>query len=83
MRMEKIDQEEKEWSEKIAKIRTYSNPDVLHDYYVEVGKKFSLKLNSLIDEFPNDVDARSHHISNQLQELNDIFPKLNPHYAAT
>ncbi len=78
----KIDNEEKEWSAKIAKIRTYSNPDVLHDFYVEVGRNYSSKLDLLIDDLPNDTDERNQIISSQLKELNDVFPKLEIHYAA-
>ena len=78
----KIEKEEKDWSAKIAKIRTYSNPDVLHDFYVEVGRNYSSKLDQLIDELPDDTDKRNQMISNQLSELNEIFPKLEGHYAA-
>lgn len=79
----KIDKEEKDWSQKIAKIRTYSNPDVLHDFYVQVGRNYSSKLNQLIDDLPSDTDYRNQKISKELNELNDIFPKLEIHYAAT
>ena len=79
----KIDKEEKEWSQKIAKIRTYSNPDVLHDFYVQVGRNFSTKLNQLIDDLPTGTDYRNQMIAEKLSELNDVFPKLEIHYAAT
>ena len=77
-----IEPKEKEWAAKIAKIRTYSNPDELHDYYVMVGGNFAKRNEELIAALPKEVGNRNLNISDQLSLLNAIFPKLDPHYAA-
>ena len=77
-----IDKEEKEWGAKITKIRTYSNPDVLHDFYTQVGRNFKGRLDSFIDTLPKDTNSRNLKISDELSSLNDIFPKLEIHFAA-
>lgn len=77
-----IDYHEKKWATKLAKIRTYSNPDVLHEFYSFVGINFSEKLNSYIDQLSKETSIRQDDISNRLTILNDIFPKIDPHFGA-
>lgn len=77
-----IDYQEKKWAAKLAKIRTYSNPDVLHEFYSFVGVDFSQKLNFYIDQLSTEISKRQDDISNRLTILNEIFPKLDPHFGA-
>jgi len=79
---EKIDYNEKKWAAKLANIRTYSNPNELHDYYSHIGSNFSDQLNKFIDELPTNTATRQQNISKLLAELNSIFPKLDPHFGA-
>jgi len=65
-----IDQEEKEWAEKLTRIRSYANDDTLHDFYNEVGETFSEDLEKYIEELPSDVSARNLEISRRLNSLN-------------
>jgi len=78
----KIDKEEKEWSAKITKIRTYSNPDILHDFYTQIGRNYNSRLNTLIDAYPKDTNSRNIKISDELSQLNAIFPKLDIYFGA-
>lgn len=77
-----IDYNEKKWAIKLANIRTYSNPNELHDYYSHIGIDFAERLNKNIDELPRSTAARQQYISEQLSELNAIFPKLDASFAA-
>ncbi len=77
-----IDYDEKKWAIKLANIRTYSNPNELHDYYSHIGTNFAERLNKNIDELPKNTAERQQSISNQLAELNTIFPKLDPPFNA-
>lgn len=79
---EQIDYQEKKWAIKLANIRTYSNPDELHDYYSQIGINFAERLNKYIDELPSNTAERQQIVSGKLAELNDIIPKLNPHFGA-
>jgi len=77
-----IDRNEKNWELRIAKIRTFSNPNELHEYYFSVGKNYIERVNSYIDDFPVDTSMRSKLIYDQLQKLNHIFSKLDQSYAS-
>lgn len=79
---DKIDYHEKKWAIKLANIRTFSNPDELHEYYSQIGIDFADRLNKFIDNLPSNTAARQQNISEQLAELNNIFPKLDSHYGA-
>ncbi|MFK7774839.1 MAG: hypothetical protein AB8F94_22050 [Saprospiraceae bacterium] len=79
---DKIDYNEKKWAVKLANIRTFSNPDELHDYYSKIGVDFSDRLNQFIDELPSNTASRQQNISERLAELNSVFPKLDPHFGA-
>lgn len=72
-----IDQEEKDWSTKLTKIRGYAHPETLQEYYQKVGDNYEERLTSLINNLPDNVDQRNKLISERLGELNNIFPKLD------
>lgn len=72
-----IDNEEKEWGEKLTKIRSYSNPELLNDYYQQVGETYHDKLEALIISLPNDVDKRTAVVSERLAALNPILAQLD------
>ena len=76
-----IDQEEKDWATKLTEIRSYAHPENLQDYYTHVGEKYQDRLESLINNLPDDVEVRGKLISEKLSELNNIFPKLDENLA--
>ncbi|MCB0688078.1 MAG: hypothetical protein KDC53_16185 [Saprospiraceae bacterium] len=71
-----IDRKEKEWAEKVTNIRSYSLPDGLKDFYLEVGQDFQNRLDAYIDQYAGDADKRNREISAELSKLNNVFPKL-------
>ena len=77
-----IDSEEKEWAAKIMKIRGYQHPPALEGYYNLVGEEFSIHLDELISTLPTGTEDRNKVISDRLAQLNDIFPKMDPLFAA-
>lgn len=72
----KIDRKEKEWAEKVTSIRSYSLPDGLKEFYLEVGEDFQERLDKYIDQYAGDVETRNKSIAKILSELNAIFPKI-------
>ena len=79
----KIDKDEMDWGAKLTKIRSYAHPDVLHDFYKAVGENYQEKVEQLIEQLPPDTAARTTAISQHLEKINDILPKLNPWDAYT
>ena len=75
----KIDSEEVSWASKIAKIRSYSNPNMLNEFYTEVGKDFDEQLVALVENSPRDTKSRSGIAVDKLSELNPIIAKLSPY----
>lgn len=71
-----IDSEEIEWAEKIAKIRSYSLADRMHDFYQEVGKDFDENLKHIMEEQSGDKDARTKMASDEVEKLNPILQKM-------
>ena len=77
-----IDSKEKDWAEKVTNIRSYSLPDGLKEFYLEVGEDFQERLDTYIEKYEGDVDMRNKNIAKKLAELNTIFPKIEDREAA-
>lgn len=77
----KIDSEEISWASKIAKIRSYSGPEVLLEFYQEVGKDFDSYFQTIIEESPKETKTRSQIASDKIAELNPILAKCSPFIA--
>ena len=78
-----IDAKEKEWAEKVTKIRSYTLPLGLKDFYQEVGEGFSDQLSDYAQKYEGDVEKRNQLISDELRKLNTIFPKIEDREVAT
>jgi len=72
-----IDDEEMEWAQKLADIRSYAYAEELKDYYSAVGQHFDIRLKALIAALPKEVEPRNREISIRLTELNPILQKLD------
>ncbi len=77
-----IDSKEKDWAEKVTNIRSYSLPEGLREFYLEVGEDFQERLDKFIEKYEGEVDLRNKQIAEKLSELNEIFPKIEDREAA-
>lgn len=77
-----IDQEEKEWAEKVTKIRSYAYHESLQEFYTKLGEVYNDKLNHYISTLPSDVAQRTVAISEKLGNLNSVLAKLDVNFAA-
>jgi hypothetical protein len=75
-----VDEEEREWAQKLVEFRSMRNDSDLVEYYLDVEKcwesNFQKYAGTLIDH--NDTDLRGHFNSEELQKVNPILKKL-PH----
>ena len=78
-----IDTTEVSWAEKLTKIRAYSNDELLNEYYGYVGDEFESKLNELIKELPEEVDARNAVLTERISSINSILAKLDNLHASS
>lgn len=78
-----IDTTEVAWAEKLTKIRSYSNDELLNEYYGYVGDEFESKLNELIKSLPEEVGPRNDSLTKELSALNGILAKLDNLHASS
>jgi len=76
-----IDATETGWAEKLTQIRQYDFPEMMNQYYQEVGKNYSTRVNALIEELPGDIDRRTDAITEKLSALNDILSGMDSDFA--
>jgi len=77
-----IDDEELQWSKKVAHIRSYKMKADLKSFYAEVDKNYLGKLQHFIEVLPSGVTERTKIISEKLTEVNPIMAKLSPEVGA-
>lgn len=78
----KIDQEEINWSNKIADMRTYSAHESLQPFYQKLDETFSDRFDALRSSVSSDVTQRQAGLTASLSKLNDILPKIDQEWAA-
>lgn len=76
-----MDHQEREWAEKVTKIRSYAFHESLQAYYLKVGENYSAKLDELLASLPKETATRTAAISAQLAGLNAPLTKLEPTFA--
>ncbi len=76
-----INKKELSWSEKIVHFRASYKDSKLHDYYMEVEKYIHDSVEEYMKKMPEDHNERESLINKELSKVNDIFQKLDIHFA--
>jgi hypothetical protein len=71
-----LDREERRWTERLMRTRSYSKPKTLNEFYRVVSTNFLEKVDQKLSELPQDPDDRNHLISRELEKLNTALAKL-------
>jgi hypothetical protein len=77
-----LDREERTWSERLLRSRTYNNPKTLNEFYRVVVEGFWVKIHSEMAHLPEDPELRNKQISDRLEQINPILAKLDLQFAA-
>lgn len=77
-----LDKEERVWSERLLRTRTYNNPKALNEFYRVVVEGFWVKVHSEMAHLPTDPEIRNTEISKRLEGINPILAKLDIQLAA-
>lgn len=72
-----LDREERTWSERLMRSRTYNNPKALNGFYRIVANRFLDKVDQRLAELPADPEHRGQEIVHRLSQLNPILAKLD------
>jgi hypothetical protein len=78
----KIHEDETNWAKKVAKIRSYSLPGSLKEFYLEVGVDFQDRIDNYTKSL-SDLETRNKTVAEKLTALNPILAKLPPKLGAT
>ncbi len=73
----KLDGEERVWSEKLLRARSYSGKKALHEYYRSVSEGFWVELQHQMAILPSEIKARNKVVKGKLKNLNPILAKLD------
>lgn len=76
-----MDQKELSWSEKIVHFRANYKDSKLHDFYLEVEKYIHDSVEEYKNELPKEVSQREAAINIELAKVNNIFGKIDKHFA--
>lgn len=79
----KIDHEERVWSDRLMRARTYSQPNLVSEYYRVVAEGFLGKVDQLMTELPEDAETRNTRLAEMIGTLNPVLAKLDTELAAT
>ena len=78
----KLDREERNWSERLLRTRTYNKPRELNEFYRIVSNGFLEKLDAKMEELPTEVERRSQELARELTQINPVLAKLDLQIAA-
>ncbi len=73
----KLETKELEWAEKITRIRSYSHPHNLDQFYEELGKDYQQRVDALVEKLSEDPKQRTAILSQKLSSINPILAKLD------
>lgn len=78
---EKISQSELQEAVSVTKMKQKRARKELLSYYEYIAPEFENYLNSLLASYPNDTEARSKQVVEDIKKLNDILPKIENKWA--
>lgn len=71
-----LDPEERKWTERLLRTRTYNRPKELNEYYRVVLQDFWDKVQAFMASLPVDPTDRNEAISARLEKINPVLAKL-------
>lgn len=79
----KMDHEERTWTERLMRARTYSQPNLVSEYYRVVAEGFLNKVDQEMAGMPADTASRNALLAEKIGALNPVLGKLDTSLAAT
>lgn len=76
-----FDESEKAWTSKLVAIRGYNSPDELEPLYDAASHYVGDNLHDFYVSYPEQTEARTARLEDELSKINPILSKLNPHTA--
>lgn len=77
----KLDAEERSWSEKLVRTRSYAGQADLQEFYAAITEGFWARIQHEMSILPTDIADRSTVLSDRLSQLDPILAKLDQEIA--
>lgn len=71
-----FDREERRWTERMVRVKSFARPRALNAYYKAVSEGFLKKVEAALAELPAEPSRRAEILNERLAELNDTLAKL-------
>ncbi|MDX1685069.1 MAG: hypothetical protein R3275_07520 [Saprospiraceae bacterium] len=78
----RMDDDEKAWSKKLTHIRTFAGNRELFELYQDVEEVIGERIETILDEYSDDPEARERMIVSQLEMINSILASMPEKLAA-
>jgi hypothetical protein len=75
-----IDEQERDWAERLVEFRSMKNESDLVEYYNQVERTWDTNFQRYAENLHEHTDPvkRCEYLAKELEKCNDILPKLNP-----
>jgi len=77
-----LDEEEKEWGDKLTHVRETTEERILRDYYEKASENFEERMNETIASLSKDIEERNQEVSKKLSRLNEIYTHIDMDFVA-
>lgn len=75
-----VSEDEKAEAVKLSHLRTYTSPEILHNYYKEVEKVFDKNFEHVISNLPENWEEKEQYLKSRVKSVNEIIKKLDKVY---
>ncbi len=76
-----VSENEKAEAVKLSHLRTYTSPEILHNYYLEVEKVFEENFDYIMSNLPENWEEKENYLRSRVEAVNSILPKMNAVYS--
>lgn len=76
-----IEQKEKADAVRLAHLRTFTSPEILHSYYEQVDHHFEQHFDELVSELPEDNEERTKFLEKRLKKIGKSLNNVDPEFA--
>lgn len=77
----KVSSSEKSEAIRLAHLRTYTSPEILHNFYRAVDEVFESYFEEELNQLPDNKEDREKRLADRLKDLDEVLPKMNKVYA--
>lgn len=78
-----MDREERAWTDRLMRARTYSSPGLLSEYYRVVAQGFLEKVDEVMEVMSEDMQTRNAELADKISAVNPVLARMEPAMGAS